>query len=250
MLPEARLQAHHAVQLNTHFARAYVEARADDSHTSLTWDPALAALVGAAAAGMRPALQIEELSLIVIDEAGRLLGSLALEGRTFEEARTWLGSQARQRGLDPEKLNAPLHFTLADHPLMHGAEFSAEPELAALSGCYARAAKLLGPLPAEWSPLRCWPHHFDIARLLDVRGDGSATVGVGMSPGDDNYVAPYWYVSPWPHPDPAGLPTLELGSWHLQGWVGTVLPALDASEEETARFLDASIAVSRRLLAS
>ena len=51
---------------------------------------------------------------------------------------------------------------------------------------------------AEESPSRVqlWPEHFDVALEL---GDESAgeRAGYGLSPGDENYDAPYLYVVPW-----------------------------------------------------
>ena len=41
-LVEARLQCHHAVQINTRLARGFVPAQADDSHTSLSGTAAAA----------------------------------------------------------------------------------------------------------------------------------------------------------------------------------------------------------------
>jgi oligo-1,6-glucosidase len=42
----ARLQCHHAAQINTRFARGFVAPKPDDSHTSPTWDPSAGALLG------------------------------------------------------------------------------------------------------------------------------------------------------------------------------------------------------------
>jgi hypothetical protein len=73
------------------------------------------------------------------------------------------------------------------------------------------------------SEVRCWPHHFDIATLIEVaRGK---TIGVGMEPGDVYYDEPYFYVNL--HPRPAAPPTALLGghgTWHTHEWIGAVLP--------------------------
>jgi hypothetical protein len=82
----------------------------------------------------------------------------------------------------------------------------------------------------EASPVRCWPHHFDLATLLTFPatspGGEPSSVGVGMSPGDESQPGPYFYVNGWPHPDPDALPRLDgAGHWNAEGWVGAVLPA-------------------------
>ena len=95
---------------------------------------------------------------------------------------------------------------------------------------------------------------------LETGPDGSAlrSVGVGLSPGDHFYAEPYWYVSPWPHPErsPARLPELPAGGhWHGEGFTAAILTGTqlltggtDASQRERLqRFLDAAIAHSHAL---
>lgn len=74
------------------------------------------------------------------------------------------------------------------------------------------------------SPVRCWAHHFDIATYVGLEvGDPelARAVGVGLSPGDASYEQPYFYVNPWPRPDPGALP-------RLPAWVTGTARALSA----------------------
>jgi hypothetical protein len=82
-------------------------------------------------------------------------------------------------------------------------------------------------------------------------------VGVGLSPGDEHYGGPYFYVTPWPYPAPERLPELSSrGHWHTEGFVAAILPAdciLEAGggpeqERETRGFLQEAIRESRSLL--
>jgi hypothetical protein len=77
-----------------------------------------------------------------------------------------------------------------------GGEFSSglSRELGALARLYDDAAALLETISGGWAgaaPVRCWPHHFDIATLLEVAhdADGSATktIGVGLAPATPPY---------------------------------------------------------------
>ncbi|HKD04681.1 MAG TPA: hypothetical protein VKB79_02165 [Bryobacteraceae bacterium] len=223
---DARLQCHHAAQFNTRLARAFVPAREDDSHTSLTWNPREQALVGepfrVAAGQLRLGLRVRELSLLMFREGLREPARLMLDGLTLSDASKWIEGF----GVDAEALSRPIHFELEDHPLLHGAKFLArsnEQAFLELSSAYAQAAALLEEFRTAHnsSLVRCWPHHFDIATLYS-KADGS--IGVGMSPGDRSYAEPYYYVSPWPYPPVDGLPALgEHGTWHVEGWVGAVL---------------------------
>jgi hypothetical protein len=113
-----------------------------------------------------------------------------------------------------------------------------------------------------FAPVRCWPHHFDIATLELL--DGAAadpkharSVSLGMSPGDASYAEPYWYVNPWPRPEGRPLPALPEGRWHTESWFGAALlgsqlaglPA-KAQQLRTQAFLVAALKASRDLLAN
>ena len=162
------------------------------------------------------------MTLLLLGPTSEGIASFALEGHTFEDALAWVGERLRASGLDPAPLSLPIHFKLDDHPLLHGARFrlrGREPLFGELAKWYGNAALCLNALS---SPVRCWPHHFDIATQI---GSGDRSIGVGMSPGDGSYPQPYFYVSPWPYPDVSTLPALASGRWHTEGWVGAVLTA-------------------------
>ena len=88
------------------------------------------------------------------------------------------------------------------------------------------------------SPVRCWPHHFDIATLISLDaggGEETRSVGVGMTPGDGGYAQPYFYVTPWPYPGATSLPPLrEPAFWHTEGWAGAVIEGTALIETEDA----------------
>jgi hypothetical protein len=103
--------------------------------------------------------------------------------------------------------------------------------------------------------VRCWPHHFDIATLIDrgAAADKTArSVGVGMEPGDDSYAEPYYYVNAYPPPAAgAMLPALAGdGSWHTAGWFGAVLPgsrlARSGQHDQVAAFLGSAVRACSR----
>jgi hypothetical protein len=202
----------------------------------MTWDAPTGAFLGEPFSGPYPfrvALEVTSATLQLRDGTGNVLGALPLPGETLERGYAWLrGGLAHYMGEVPE-IDAP-DFEIPAHRVGEGARFSQgrDPEHAALAALYASAAALLTEVAATGpagSSVRCWPHHFDIATLLTVRaakGDEPArTVGVGMAPAGGGYDAWYWYVTPWPYPDPGTLPSLPGGGhWHTEAWVGAVLP--------------------------
>ena len=138
--------------------------------------------------------------------------------------------------------------------------------LADLSTWFANADLLLSNLQRQMcersfaaSPVRCWPHHFDIATLTTLPARKNGTVGyvnTGLSPGDEYYAGPYFYVSIFPEPDPALLPRLiELANWHTRDFTAAVLTwdmVLGSKTPATAclDFMHTAVQASLTLLAS
>lgn len=253
----ARLDAHWAAQLAAAAAASWNPTLADDSHTSLTWRADLAAMVGApidVAGGWRAGLDIAALALLVLAPRNggsgepaslQVVATFPLAGQTLAAALSWLHAQFRAAHPDVE-LSAPQRrdYALPAHAVAGGGVFAVAPDaaaLSALSDTFHNAAAALqahATGPGSPSPVRIWPHHFDIAQLVTLpplapgtmqgaSEDAAASaqsVGLGLSPGDEGMPLPYWYVSPWPYPAAgAALPSLPLGAWHTTGFTAAVL---------------------------
>jgi hypothetical protein len=262
-LREARLEAHYAVQWLARAARAFVPAHPHDGHTSLTWDDGLDThpLEG----DLRLGLRVRALTLLLGGAGGRQ--SFPLDGRTDADARRWLGEQLGARGLDAGKLDAPTPYDMPAHPVGRGGPYGAgklADALAELAAWLANAQWSLGVVRERMtgrgvapSPVRCWPHHFDMATLILVEGgdaEHARSVNAGFSPGDEHYDEPYFYVSPHPYPDPAKLPPLPaLGHWHVRGFTAAIASAsrIVATKDRQAaagEFLDAAVAAAVKAL--
>jgi hypothetical protein len=153
---------------------------------------------------------------------------------------------------------------MPDHAIGRGAVFAPDSGAAAeLTRWYDDVDDLLAPWVTgndDALPVRCWPHHFDLATILYLtRGDGRAggpQVGIGLSPGDENHDQPYFYVTPWPHPDErSGLPRLPAGDWRPEGFFGAVLPGSEwvGSSDQAgtgARFLNAAVEAAAAIAGS
>jgi hypothetical protein len=260
-LTDARLQLHHAAQIAVSAAISYLAPRPDDSHTALTWSETRSALVTepiTSAKQIRVGVRVADLTLHILDERGQSTRSFPLVGRTIADAETWLRATLAEAGCDETRFTSRKHYTIPAHPVASGSAFSARSvELGELGRYWANAAGLLEELArttAGASSIRTWPHHFDIATLIELPGAPRRTVGVGQSPGDDSYAEPYWYVGPYPYPSVDALPPLAgLGHWHTTGWVGAALPAsayVRAPDQraEVATFVDSAVAACRSLL--
>jgi hypothetical protein len=240
-LSEARLQAHYAVQWLGRAARAYVPPQPDDEHTNLGWDGALDGLTTHPLKdGAWLSLKITDLTLALhVGEGSTHVQSFSLDGRSDAQARQWLSQQLGARGLDARALDAPSPYDIPAHAICQGAAYGPagfSDALAELAAWFGNAALLLGSIQRQMigrklaaSRARCWPHHFDLATLTTFPArnpDAARYVGAGLSPGDEYYDEPYFYVSVYPEPDPAALPSLPaLGHWHRRDFVAAVATA-------------------------
>jgi hypothetical protein len=233
-LSAVRTLAHRAAQWPARAAWANLAPAPDDSHTSLSWDAEMAALLGQPlGAGARVGLRVALHELVFTTQSR--CDALLLASRAEDEIGAWLDGKLAGEGLKPAsgtKLPYEMPPALFARPAEEG------PRFAALATWFAAAAEVLEELRGKYrrfkpgpSPVRCWPHHFDIAILVALEeggGESARAIGIGVSPGDDYYAQPYAYLSPYPRPGTADLPPLPPGGrWHTKDFFGAVATATD-----------------------
>ena len=233
-LVATRETVHHAAQLLALAAVSFIPAEPDDSHTSMTWLAARSALATqpiSASITLRIALRVPDLCLLTVDAAStEERARFPLDGATRADGLAWIGVRLGEAGLDPSRLRSTLHFTIAPHSTDIGSAFRAErPDLEELGRWYADASSFLERYRSSMAgagPVRCWPHHFDMATLVRLPPGARRlqTIGVGFSPGDEGSDEPYFYVGPYPSPE-AVPPPLSIGAWHTTSWWGAALHA-------------------------
>lgn len=265
-LADARLQLHWMAQTAAAVGKRLLPHQPDYSEQSLQWSAELRALVQTPVEAARPfraGLRPSPPALLLAGDGDEILRELPLEGRTLEEAYIWMSEHIE--GLLGRSLAQLLERPgeLPPHPVSTGAPFASSAEACAeIARYFADADRLLRQVRDEnpgASPVRCWPHHFDIATLIALETGADAetarSIGVGLSPGDDRFTEPYFYVLPWPAPK-GELPELAGGGWwHTEEWTGAVLEASRfTGAPEQARqvedFLSSAVMASRRLLAT
>lgn len=249
-LTDARLKLHWAAQLVGAVGAALVPKNPDDSHTALEWLKERAMLCGRPTkprGARRAALALRDLRIVLLDGALEELDALPLVGKTLEDGLDWLS------GAFDAELELP-DYEMPAHEVAAGSAFTLP-----RPGAFEEIASWYGNASAELerydAPVLCWPHHFDIAVLITVAPE--KTIGIGLSPGDESYEEPYWYVTPWPYPAPGERPPLPMGHWHDEGFVAAILPGSKLTEHEDGEaqrleveaFLDAAVSGARKLLA-
>jgi hypothetical protein len=266
-LAKARAIAHRVVQLLSLAARANLPPQPDDGHSSLVWDRETRRFsshpIMAEGQALFVTAGVWPLSLGL--NRGGESEDFPLSGNSLADASAWLDAQLERNGLmaagsiaTPYELPAEVSAIEIFQPE------ASSPGLRALSSWFDLADGLLTAFASSQSgltpgpsPVRCWPHHFDIATYVSLEegdAENARGVGVGMSPGDESYGQPYFYVNPWPKPGVDGLPELRLpGQWHTEGFVGAIATAERALElgdtrKELTRFLDAAFSTAVGLL--
>lgn len=231
---DTRLQLHYAIQIIAAIGYTFRIPRPDWGHVSLKWNEPLRALVNPADASpgaINAGLRISDLTLLLLGVDQQIVSSFPLTGRTLQEGYGWLTTKIEESGGPGKSLIRPDH-ELPFHSVADGMAFKPDPAtLYTLASLYANASTTLerihGPM-ASASPIRCWPHHFDIATLVQFdQGEDpeeARSIGIGFSPGDQNHQEPYWYILPWPAPQVERLPEFgAVGEWNTAGWVGAIL---------------------------
>lgn len=260
-LAEARIQLHYAIQP----IAAISNALADSSHKGLFWDDQLGFTTRPITSikSYRVALDPITLTLEFVTDRDQVFSVFALCDRTLTEALDWTRTITNAIG-GMGNLITQISYPPNDFPdsdLARGKTFQLQHSTSDLAEYYAIADRVLQDI-VQYEPMasdvRIWPHHFDIATLISIpvaqNGQGKS-VGVGLSPGDDSYDEPYWYVTPYPYPeDRSNLPILDGdGIWHIDHWVGAVLTASQfgepkASVNQVNAFLKSAIASCKELL--
>jgi len=273
-LSDTRLQAHWAAQLVELVGKALVPQQDDWSHVAMTWlDPLELFAGGFTRHGVRVGIRVHDLCLVVLDADDRIEWSFDLDGKTLEDAKHWLQEVLAEEGEAAVELEA-FRDDLPDHPVAQGEPFHLDEiaqfqEIAHWFGNCARILDVLQNHTLGAAPVRCWPHHFDIATLITLDPDEpdkekARSINVGLSPGDGSYDEPYLYVTPWPEPtSPESEPLAGNGHWHTDGFVAAVLPAhrlpdihsgiepdhhAQEQAEQVFRFLRSAMAACRGLL--
>ena len=237
-LVEAKVQLHWAAQIVAALGNTLLAPMPDDSQSNLGWVDSCGALCSHPTSdGWRAGLRFADLTLLFLTPHNTIQTDFGLHGRTLHQAFEWLASTySKVSGAPLPKPFALREYDMPSHPveknaafqLNHGAPFQE------LSHWYGNAHQVIRTVSEKWkeaSPIRCWPHYFDIATLVSLplsqNSESTGTVGCGMSPGDASYAEPYFYVTVWPHPEKETLPDLAVGKWHTEGFVAAVLTASD-----------------------
>lgn len=259
-LGPARISAHRAVQLLSRAELANLAPESDYSHDNLGWREKSGTLVThpipTEKSSFLIGLAIHTLE-VVVTEGGVVSGHFELIGSSNRDAETWLDQQLVSVGLHTAS-EVALPYELPPDITDGDKYVASRVDLAVLASWFGLGHRVLSNLvdqigdAAGVSPIRCWPHHFDLATFVTLeKGDAesAAGVGLGLSPGDASYAQPYFYITLDPPPE-SKCTVPAPGHWHNDGFKGMVVTAdelltLDDVESGAADFVERSFTVGR-----
>lgn len=234
-LGPARISAHRAVQLLSRVALSNLAPEPDYSHDNLGWWEESATLVThpipTKAGSFVFGLVIPNLEIVTAND-GVVSKRFELNGASNEDAEAWLDRQLGSLGLHRAS-NVDLPYELPPEINRVDNFVANRVDLAVLASWLGLGHRVLSTLidqiddALSVNPVRCWPHHFDLGTFVTFEaGDtGSATgVGLGLSPGDDYYAQPYFYIRLDPPPE-SKCTVPPPGHWHDDGFRGMVATA-------------------------
>jgi hypothetical protein len=72
----------------------------------------------------------------------------------------------------------------------------------------------------NYTLVHLWPEGFDFSMEWFTGKNDEEQIGIGISPGEEQYEAPYLYVNPYPFNKQVMETKLPIGIWHTKGWNG------------------------------
>ncbi|MEO0469839.1 MAG: hypothetical protein AAF206_09485 [Bacteroidota bacterium] len=236
-LNHSTTQMHWAAQFLSMAGKCFLPHQADDSHTNMAWSVEDQRFLTHPIQSTQLVLHPQSFSLGILGPNGNLRNQQPLAGLTLEQGVEWVKSNLHHQGLDTADYRIDLHYNLPDHPLLHGDHFA---KISYEDGGVFAKVRSLGHLVMQAyadlfshaTPVRTWPHHFDIGTYIplgfDAEGETNLSITLGLAIADPYSDAYYFYVNHWARDQEiqyGQLPSLaEGGHWNQQDFVGAILP--------------------------
>ena len=270
-LVNSRHQLHQAVQLVAAVGRNYHLPEKGDPFGTVKWLPDINGLAGWAvdtsSGKIKCALNFDNFTLQFLVD-GIPEQSISLDGKLDQTILQEMQNALDSLGLNGSKLDFNNPYKIPEYKIGQSQGYASNrKEFKEFSKYFVNANAVLQALAANFegaSDVECWPHHFDIATLIKLSDtadpETSSSIGVGLSPGDESYQEPYFYISPWPYPglNIKRLPKLSVGHWHTEGFVAAVLTGTTLVQEgrgnnqinAVSKFLEEGMDQAKKLTAS
>lgn len=248
---ETKALMHQAIQNVAAVGRKFLPKSKNDVNASLIWVPGLSRMAGQWVTGevdFRSSLSIEKFEVFLVDKKVTTLASFQLEGKTYRQLMVWLEEQIGKLGMPAADLTMNLPYEIPNHPVREGSVFQLAHARAAVefSKFYHNTYIILRKIKKQFesqNEILIWPHHFDIALSILIKDTGDpetdTIISFGMSPGDENFENPYFYVNTWPHVDTSQCAKLSNNAlWVSEDWTGAIMLSKHIYEADQQKRLE------------
>lgn len=223
---------------------SFQDKKEDDSHTNLGWDSQNKRITshyfGEENFQIGLNLATGELQWL---KKGVLEASIETQSSSHAKIKSWLVEQTEKSNLGKEykyEFHYELPYTkIADEDTFafdssHAFEFAKQLSIA------QSAFELFLTKNELESPIRIWPHHFDLGIYAKLKGPENLFLGAGLAVHDTMIDEMYYYSSGWNGAESIVTKTLtglKKGEWRSD-WNGATMPSNGVTMEEAVLFLN------------
>jgi len=228
-------QIHTAIQLISIPPRSYLPQSDGDIYASLIWDARSKSLHSQHFGNLKniqTSINIKKFELeILVEEI--VFDAIDMDNRTYEYLYDWLKNKLVRLQLDPSQLSTKLPYILQEieispeSKLINYDSASLQEFAKFYQNAYLSFVRFQNENLEKKYKILVWPHHFDMALNIPLDPSGENQIGIGLSPGDQYYPEPYFYVllPTGNYAEKTKSVTPIVGSWHTKKWNGLVLLA-------------------------
>ena len=236
------IELHQAAQYLAAAGICFVEHQADDSHTNLGWDAENKRLVTHFFSSDKYQLSlVVESSKLEWLQNGKLAASIDLSESTHLDNLTWIKARAEASGLAPYMYR--FHYDLPFPALSDEHVFFFDVKTTNLiTSKWDMGKKAFEGFLMNWrfdSPIRLWPHHFDLGFYLQMDKAGTLFMVGGLAVPDSLVDDLYFYVSGSKNGKAVNTKEfgiLDIGEWRSD-WDGATLAASNMNVNLVILFL-------------
>lgn len=239
------IQLHQAAQYLAAAGISFVKAEDDDSHTNLDWDSSSHKLLTHPflPSNFQLSLNFDTLALEWLKN-GLVQSIISLESNTHAEILIWINFQVENTDI-VGKYKYKFHYNLPYDDLSNSNVFKFDHNKVKIISNYLDTAqlKLIEFLKKHQlkSPIRIWPHHFDLGIYTEINKEHNLFLGAGYAIPDSWINDFYYYATGWQSNRPisdADFSTLSEGIWHQKENKGLTYSQNSSSNSGITIFLE------------
>jgi len=234
-------QIHLASQYLAAAGISFLPKEDDDSHTNLGWDGNNNRLTthNFGTSNSQLGLNLTNANLEWLND-GEVIAEINVKEAKHSEILSWISDESKKHGLN-EEYQYNFHYELPYPVISNEDSFDINVEESTayakqLSSANKAMEKFLVESKLD-SPIRVWPHHFDLGIYAELR-DGLA-MGAGLAVPDTMVNELYYYSAAYRGSENVSTKSfsgLKHGEWRTD-WDGATLTSMKTEESEAFTFL-------------